>query len=173
MAFFVSESSKTIVCRPTRTIHDPDTGRRLRVERGLYVKFRRREAPLWAREVAIEAFPMKARPHWYPKGEWVGWIDTDNEQEAFSWSEEEKRQVEQVLRERSEVIEVHQPVPEPPWATYDSLSVKQNLDLAARTGTSIEELLAYERATRNDEKVVAEYEAALGAIQEIEQVVSA
>lgn len=173
MAFFVSSLAQTVIARPERQIHDPMTGRRVNAERELYVTFRRREAPLWAREQALATYPYGERPPWYPEGEWVPFLDTDAEQQAFSWSSDEKEIVESVLRSNGEVIEVSIPLPEIPWPNYLELTAKKNLDLATQTATPVEKLLTYEQATRNDPKVLAEYQAVLDAVAEIEQIVEA
>jgi hypothetical protein len=173
VAFFISENAGTILCRPEKGIYDPETGRRSHVQRGLYVETRRREAPLWARDIGVREFKMRHKHPAAPPGEWVAFVDTDLEADSFNWNEEEKAHVEQVLRDNPDLIEVYKPVPSPPWPNYGDLTTKQNLDLAARTSTPVETLIAYEYATRNDPKVIAEYEDVLATQQEIEQVVEA
>lgn len=66
-----------------------------------------------------------------------------------------------------------------PWPSYDALNIngrrtgahvaEKNLEIAAATGVPVEDLIAYERENRNDEKVIAAYEAALTASPEPEE----
>ena len=75
-------------------------------------------------------------------------------------------------------ILVEQPKPVAPWVSYDNLVVRgqrtaekvaeQNLATAETTGTSLEHLIMYEKANRNDETIVAAYEAALAGTQQAE-----
>lgn len=173
MAFFISETTKTFIARPERAIYDPATGRRVNAERSLFVKFRRREAPLWAREVGVREFQMVAKPPHMDAAEWVSFVDTLAEQQAHGWSDDEREIVDNRLRSERQVIEVHVPVPEAPWRNYGDLTAKQNLDLAVKTATPVSELISYEQQTRNDPKVIAEYQSVLDTQAEIEQVVEA
>lgn len=68
-------------------------------------------------------------------------------------------------------ILVEQPRQPRPWESYDRLTIQgrrtpemvaeKNLEIASETGTPVEHLIAYERENRNDERLIALYNAAL------------
>jgi hypothetical protein len=161
MAHFISEQTSRVEIRPDRTIYDPETGKRVGAERRLFVALRQWEAPSWAKEKAREAFAFKMYPVGVDPLNLFYYVNTDVESVHHGWTDAEHDEVVERMRSIQDVLEVKQPMPEAPWATYDNLSPEQNLELASATGRPIEDLIVYEEATQNRMRFLDEYRSAL------------
>lgn len=103
----------------------------------------------------------------------MGTFDSIIAQGQYGWSDEERELVESELdkRQGSQWIRIEAPKLTPPWPKYDDLKVhgqrtfekvaEKNIETAEAIGASLEDLIAYERQNRNDERIIELYEAAL------------
>ena len=142
-------------------------------KRKLVAQFTRGGAPDWVLQAAQERFDFRGRGADEPISLMVGVFDSAAAAKAHKWSEEEHDAVVRELRDTANPywIIVEQPKVPAPWKSYDKLTVQgqrtsekvaaKNLELAAETGATVEDMIAYERQNRNDAKILALYEQAL------------
>lgn len=89
----------------------------------------------------------------------------DSELAAFNegWSDEERELVEKTLRESTangiDFLEFIPAPPAAPWATYDEVEDPAAIALIAQATATVQAALAYERATKKREAVIAALEA--------------
>jgi hypothetical protein len=105
-------------------IHDTE-GRLVReAQRALYAKFHRFSAPEWARQIGRETFQFPTCPQDVDPGDWLAYMDTDDEAREYKWTGEERAAVESKLLEIAPLygyMVVDKPRQSPPWPAYDKL----------------------------------------------------
>lgn len=159
--------------RPERTVFDPETGRRSGTVRGLYVKFVKGAAPQYARDIARNAYTFNGYPQGVDPVELIAFLDLDVEKDAFGWTDDEYQLVLQHVQNIPGVFEVEKPKAQKPWPNYDTLTAKQNLDLARQTGVPVDRLLAYEQDTLARPQFLSEFTKVLDELAELEVTVTA
>lgn len=106
--------------------------------------------------------------HFSPRSRISG-FDTVMAQEANGWTDEERELVEKTLLESGErnrdfiLLEDAAVSSGKPWSTYDSTPGERVVGLAQELGIPLGEVLAYEKANRNDAGLVYLMERALAA----------
>jgi len=145
-------------------------------------------APDWVVGEAEKRFDFKGRGDGEPTQMMIGVFDSAQTAAAYKWSEEEHDAVVRHLRDTPNPywFVAEQPKVPAPWPTYDNLVVQgqrtwekvaaKNLETAADTGIPLESLVAYEKQNRNDDRILAAYDAAISAylsVQKFAAVLSA
>jgi len=138
----------------------------------LVAQFIKGGAAGWAIEEAEKVFNFSGRSHDEPVSMMVGVFDSAVAKEANNWSDDQHDRVVAHFKKGNpywRVVEA--PKPEAPWPNYDELGpqgkrtteivAEKNLATAGEIGVSVNALIDYERATRNDAKIIAAYEAAI------------
>src|SRR5262245_42434354 len=95
------------------------------------------------------------------------YFDTDAEAERNDWTSDEKESVEKRLMACTreipqwvQLVERVAPIPDKPWASYNSMHAQKIAKIAIELGV-IDEALAYERATKNRPEVIGMLEVQL------------
>lgn len=104
--------------------------------------------------------------HFSPRSRLSGY-DTVLAAEANEWTPEELALVEKTLMESPDngrdFMQLAEAPVEKPWSTYDTISGEKIIPLAKEMGLSLERVLAYEKANRNDAGLVFLLERELAA----------
>lgn len=122
---FISEDPVQHAVRPeTPAVYD-QTGQRVvsPKQRRVVIQFQRGHAPLWVREVALASFDFRKRPVEIPPETWVSWYDSDEDQQAHGWTDEEKHAIEEYLCTAFGTLRVEQPQQPKPWEAITKLTV--------------------------------------------------
>lgn len=175
---FVAEDEERILVRTSKNIFSQATGEKTGVLPTIWFQSRRGVAPDWAVHEAVKFFSFDKRPRPgsdggadIPVERWCVYVDTAEWQETFKHPDEIRERLEELLSANARWLEVTPPAQKPPWPNYDDLTVQgqrtagkvaeRNLETAALTGVSVEDLIVYEEATLKREGVLAAYRAAL------------
>lgn len=171
------KSNLQVVCRLEEALTDTQgtfVGKRKR----LVAQFTRGGAPAWVVDEASKRFDFKGRAQDEPIAMMIGVFDSAETARRYKWTDDEHDAVVCHLRDTPNPywFIAEQPRVAPPWPTYEALAIQgqrtwekvaaQNLATAEATGIPLDDLIAYERQNRNDDRILAAYEAALAAQQE-------
>lgn len=95
--------------------------------------------------------------HFSPRSRISG-FDTVKAQEAQGWTDEERELVEQKLLTSpyygQDFVRIDEAPVAKPWATYDTTPGEKVIALAQDLGIALADVLAYEKANRNDDGLV-------------------
>lgn len=133
--------------------------------RKVWAKFKRGEAPTYARIIGMEAFPMLDRPVEIEAGDWLCAYDSVAAQKDQGWTDEERETIEQKLLEQG-YMPVEKPRLSPPYPRYDQHRktagkrtiehvVKDIVATFETAGFDVNHAVAYEQENLNDARVVA------------------
>lgn len=163
-----------VTCRPEADALHDTAGRMVAPkQRRLVAQFVRGGAPQWVIEKAQERFEFRGRGDGEPVEMLIGVFDSELATAQHRWTEDERDTVIRHLRDTQNPywFIAEEPRVEAPWPSYDKLVAQgqrtadkvaaRNLELAAETGKPVELLIAYERQNRNDQRILAAYQAAL------------
>lgn len=143
--------------------------------RRVYAQFQRGGLPDYALEVARSSYGWKKMPDGVEIQNFAGFYDSEVDQIRMGWTDEERAEIESKLA--GYAIPVGRPDPVAPWPKYASVKpggrgvtwqtiAERHIETAEATGVAVEALLAYERATRAQDELIAAYEAFLAASTE-------
>jgi hypothetical protein len=172
---FVSEYTNKILVRQHKDVYSQANGEKINTLPALWLQLERGSAPYWAVEQALAMLKFEHRPMPQSSGganvpieQYVAYIDTDEWAERHGHGPDIRDKANELLVAAADVFAVTPPVLAAPWRSYDDLVAtetyssiqvaEKNLAIAVETGTDAEYLIAYERANRNDEVVLAAYE---------------
>lgn len=177
---FVAPSPITVALRDP--IEEPDPyhpGRRIVHRAGLRAQFVTSDFTLHEKETAISRFKFNG----IPLDEFtqtpldpsyrISTLDT----ELQNWSDEDREYAEEFLLKHpqhgSDFLLVELPKLTPPWAGYDKLAADKIVMLVQDTGSDIEDVIAYERSTKNRKSLIQSLEELIPVPDPDEVVVSA
>lgn len=177
---FISEMpSHVAVKSETKALYDT-RGRLLQPkEPRIYAKFKRGEAPEFARKIGVEIFALRQRPPEVDPGDWLASFDSVAAQASEGWSDDKRELVEETLIARgyTRVEAPRLPAPYPMYDKHRKTAGKRTVDhaitdiLAAyeSAGFNVAAAIAYERENGNDAQVVAALETLVSEPVEAEQ----
>lgn len=158
-------------------------------KRAISAEMIRGGAPPWAREIALNTLEFDQMPmRGVARESWVCWYDSEDAQLLKGWSDEERQEIEDGLREalaKGQLPGVH--VVEPPrlaapWPAYDKLVVhgRRSLEMVVakiaekvrEDGYDAGQVAAYERANLNRPEVLQGL-ADLAAVEPEEELIDA
>jgi len=139
----------------------------------LFAQFQRGAPPDWALEETVSRLNFRGLAEGESPTLRMGTFDTITAQGMHGWSDDEREIVERELDKRqSEILmRLELPTLPQPWPTYDELKThgkrtsdhvaEKNIQLARDIGVDLDDVIAYEKQNRNDERIIELYEAAL------------
>lgn len=183
---FISENPVHVAVKSeTREVFDT-RGRLVQPkERRLFAKFRRGEAPDWARKIGEEMFEMRQRPEDVPPAQWLSAYDSFEAQQQENLTDSERVLIEQRLLELgyTTVERPKLPAPYPMYDKHRKVHGKRTVEHAIAditaayetAGFSVDAAVAYELQEQADPQVLAALEALrpVEAEEPEEQVISA
>jgi hypothetical protein len=169
LALFMSEKQKDVMVRRQKEKFAADTGKKIGMQRRVFAEFRRGGVPDWALPLAEQTFTMNGKSPEIPARMWLCTYDSELDQASRNWTDEERKLIEDNLREQNGVVEISPPQVPAPWPAYDKLVVhgqRKIEHVIAKIKEKIEEdeydpqrVLAYERQELRRPEVVAALEA--------------
>ncbi len=177
---FVAEHAGQKLIRRETQVFSQATGEKTQTLPAIWLHLERGKAPDWAASAAAERFTFATRPVAgsiggvdVPVSQWCVYVDTVQWAQEKGYGDDLREAADAVLGGSADMLRVEPPPLRPPWPNYDELQPQgqrsaakvaaQNLEMAAAIGVPVDELLVYERATRNQPEVVLVYEAQLAA----------
>lgn len=179
MARFASKYARFSHGVPEKAFVD---GQTVNYPAGLEAQFRPGGLSKYEIEVALEALTFQGLPEWKDTGALVdptdrlSVFDSKKAQADFFWPDEIHDHVVETLRNSEQngisFIELEQQKRPAPWPGYDGLDdVEKIAELTVATGTSPEDVLAYEKENEAREEVISALEEILGIGVEEDEVV--
>lgn len=147
-------------------------------QRRVWAKFKRGEAPDYARAIGMETFAMLDRPVEVDPGAWLSAYDSVAAQQAEGWTDEERQLIEETLVDRG-YLAVERPRVAAPYPMYDKhrkTAGKRTIDhvIADITaayesaGFDVELAKAYERENGDNAQVLAALDALVSTDEPVE-----
>ena len=182
MKVYISERVKEVTGRHVKDVYSIKSGEKIGTERRVFASFRRGGLPSWAKEQALERFPMVSKPDSIPAERWLAYWDPAEAQFTHGWTDEELKVLEARVA-RSTGVVLFEPDPlKAPWPAYDKLVAhgqRKIEHVAAKIVETVQELeidpavvILYERQEKNRPEVIAALEA-LTAPEPEEELVAA
>lgn len=153
--------------------------------RRLYAKFKRGEAPEFARAIGAETFALLDRPEGVEASAWLSAYDSIAAQDQEGWTDEERELIETTLVERGylHVEPARLLAPYPMYDKHRQIQGQRKIEHAIKdivgayesAGFDVEHAVAYERENGDSVEVIAALQALVETPETVdeEQVIAA